>query len=166
MRFTLVVQDIAQLKRHYKESAQTITGNCHTWIYLLTADIETARLISAKTGQYTVETESYSSSVRNVDTSTGNQIGTTGRALLLPDEVLRWPQDMSLVLQSRQFPLRLPLPDLTKWLADKELVKGLDEADRDINTPDLWVPHVQLDGGGTVAHAKRDVPEHDILNQI
>jgi type IV secretion system protein VirD4 len=166
MRFTLVVQDIAQLKRHYKEAAQTITGNCHTWIYLLTADIETARLISAKTGQYTVETESYSSSVRNIDTSTGSQYGTTGRALLLPDEVLRWPQDMSLVLQSRQFPMRLPLPDLSKWAADQELVAGADERERNIQTPDLWVPHVDLEGSGAKEQAKKDVPEHDILNQI
>ena len=44
MRFTLAVQDIAQLKKLYDKNAQTITGNCHNWIYLKTADIETAKL--------------------------------------------------------------------------------------------------------------------------
>jgi len=166
MRFTLVVQDVAQLKRHYKEAAQTITGNCHTWIYLLTADIDTARLISAKTGQYTVETESYSSSVRSVDVSTGNQYGTTGRALLLPDEVLRWPQDLSLVLQSRQFPMRLPLPDLTKWPADQELVPGCAGVEREIQAPDLWVPVVRTEKNNNEMNMKKDAPEQDVLHQL
>ncbi|MCD5401616.1 type IV secretory system conjugative DNA transfer family protein, partial [candidate division NPL-UPA2 bacterium] len=144
MRFVLVVQDIAQLKRHYRESAQTITGNCHTWMYLLTTDIETAKLISAKAGQYTVETESYSSSLRARDSSTGSSTGTIGRSLLLPDEVLRWPQDMSLVLQAREFPLKLPLPDLSCWRADRELVAGSAEEEREIDgLSSVWVPEVK-----------------------
>ena len=65
MRFTLAIQDIAQLKKLYDKNAQTITGNCHNWIYLKTADIETAKLISEKTGKYTVETENSSSSVQS-----------------------------------------------------------------------------------------------------
>lgn len=166
MRFTLVVQDIAQLKRHYKDSAQTITGNCHTWIYLLTADVETARLISAKTGQYTVETKSYSSSVRSTDTSTGSQYGTTGRGLLLPDEVLRWPKDRSLVIQSRQFPMKLPLPDLRKWPADKELTKGPPDAERVIKSPNVWVPEVSRQDKDKASEMKREVPEQDILYKI
>lgn len=143
IRFALVVQDVAQLKRHYRESVQTITGNCHTWIYLVTADVETAKLISAKTGQYTVETDSYSSSIRNKDASSGVNYSTTGRALLLADEVMRWPQDMSLILQSRNFPMRLPLPDLSKWPADKELTAGTLEPERTIEMPEIWVPEVE-----------------------
>ena len=144
MRFTLVIQDVTQLQRHYKESQQTITGNCHTWIYLLTADMETAQLVAAKTGQYTVETESYSSSVQTRGESYGSNQGTTGRALLLPDEVLRWPQDMSLVLQARQFPMKLPLPDLSRWRADKELESGEPEEERKIpNQVPVWIPGVK-----------------------
>ncbi len=144
IRFCLVTQDIAQLKKHYRESAQTITGNCHTWIYLLTSDVETAKLISAKTGQYTVETDSYSSQIRNVDASTGVNYSTTGRSLLLADEVMRWPNDMSLVLQARNFPVKLRLPDLSKWPADTELVCGEPELENDIKMPELWLPTVDL----------------------
>lgn len=164
----LVTQDIAQLKRHYRESAQTITGNCHTWIYLLTADVETARLISAKTGQYTVETDSYSSQVRTDAATTGVNYSTTGRALLLPDEVMRWPQDMSLVLQARNFPMKLPLPDLSKWPADRELVPGAPEQDRDIELPEVWVPEVKQ-GGEEIEEKMRDEktePEADIMDLI
>jgi type IV secretion system protein VirD4 len=168
IRFVLVTQDIAQLKRHYRESAQTITGNCHTWIYLLTADVETARLISAKTGQYTVETDSYSSQVRTDAATTGVNYSTTGRALLLPDEVMRWPQDMSLVLQARNFPMKLPLPDLSKWPADRELVPGAPEQDRDIELPEVWVPEVKQ-GGEEIEEKMRDEktePEADIMDLI
>lgn len=162
MRFALVTQDIAQLKRHYRESTQTITGNCHTWIYLVTADVETAKLVSAKSGQYTVETDSYSSSVRDRDSSTGVNFSTTGRALLLPDEVMRWPQDMSLVLQARQFPMKLPLPDLSQWPADIELVPGEPEQEGKILLPEVWVPELAVE-----ATAHRDVePEQEIKSNM
>jgi len=169
IRFALVTQDIAQLKRHYNETAQTITGNCHTWIYLVTADVETAKLISAKTGQYTVEKDSYSSSVRDKDSSMGVNYSTTGRALLLLDEVMRWPQDMSLVLQARRFPAKLPLPDLSKWPADKELIAGDPEPERIIEMPEIWVPEVLKERGEKEKNVlEREVlePEEDIMNQI
>lgn len=144
MRFLLAVQDLAQVKKHYKENAQTITGNCHTWIYLATADVETAKVISAKTGQYTVQTESYSSSLRTHDYSSSTSQGLTGRALLLPDEVLRWPLDQALVLQIRQFPARLPLPDLSSWPADKELqpMSAEEKPKGGVVFPSVWVPEV------------------------
>ena len=55
---------------------------------------------------------------------------------------MRWPQDMSLVLQARSFPMKLPLPDLTKWPADKELLSGKPEAERTIQLPEIWVPEI------------------------
>lgn len=154
IRFVLVAQDIAQLKRHYRESAQTITGNCATWIYLSTADVETAKLISAKSGQYTIETNSYSSSVRSRDASSGINYSTTGRALLLPDEVLRWPEGMSLLLQARRFPARLPLPDLSRWPADKELITGEEEPRKAIPEPEVWTPNISIGGGVKTAADK------------
>lgn len=120
MRFTLAVQDIAQLKKLYDKNSQTITGNCHNWIYLKTADVETAKLISEKTGKYTVETENSSSSVQSKGHSLSHGVGLTGRALLLPDEVLRWSIEESLVLPISYFPARYPLPDLSIWSANME----------------------------------------------
>lgn len=121
MNFTLSIQDITQLKKLYDKNAQTITGNCHNWIYLLTADQDTAELISKKTGKYTVETESSNSSIQSKGHSFGAGLSMTGRALLMPDEILRWPGDEALLIRTRQFPARYPLPDLSIWNANKEI---------------------------------------------
>lgn len=133
IRFTLVLQDIAQLKKLYDKNSQTITGNCHTWIYLKTADIETAKLISEKTGKYTVETENSSSSLQPKSHSLSHGVSTTGRPLLMTDEVLRWNIDESLVLPISHFPVRYPLPDLSFWKANNDygFVKPSGDVDTD-----------------------------------
>lgn len=143
MRFLLAVQDLAQIKARYKEASQTITANCATWVYLSTADPETAKVISAKTGQYTVATESYSSQVRYAEHSQGTTEALTGRPLLLPDEVSRWPKGEALILQIGQNPARLPLVDLSSWPVAGELKPSPDidqdkEGVREI--PPVWVP--------------------------
>lgn len=122
IRFTLAIQDIAQLKKLYDKNSQTITGNCHNWIYLKTADVETAKLISEKTGKYTVETESTGSSVQSSHSSHSfsHNVNLAGRPLLLPDEVLRWNTGESLVLPMSYFPARYPLPDLSEYTANAE----------------------------------------------
>jgi len=145
MRFLLAVQDLSQIKAKYKELSQTITGNCATWVYILTTDLDTARVISGKTGQYTVRTESYSSQVRHTDYSHSTTEGLTGRPLLLPDEVLRWPADRALILQARCNPAQLPLPDLSKWPAAKDLTPSISSEENEkevVTAPPVWVPGV------------------------
>lgn len=145
MRFLLAVQDISQIKAKYRELSQTITGNCATWVYILTTDLETAKIISGKTGQYTVKTESYSSQVKNTDFSHGTTEGLTGRPLLLPDEVLRWPKDKSLILQARYNPAYLPLPDLSEWPANEDLIPSIvsDAIKKEVRAVPVWVPNIQ-----------------------
>ena len=121
IHFTIAVQDVAQLKELYKQKQQTITGNCQNWIYLSTSDVETAELISKRTGQYTVETDSANSSIQSKGHSFGSGVSLTGRALLMPDEVARWTGEESLVLRAKQFPAKYPLPDLSQWKANKDL---------------------------------------------
>lgn len=120
IRLLLAVQDLAQIKKHYGDSAQTIKGNCNTWMYLLTSDLDTAKEISGKMGEYTTqgETNSMPKVYWTSSTTPGHATNTTnlvGRALLKPDELLRWPEFQSLVLQARHAPARLPLPDLSGW---------------------------------------------------
>ncbi len=121
IRLLLAVQDLAQLKRHYSDASQTIKGNCNTWIYLLTADLDTAKEISGKCGEYTTTGETYSMpKVYWTSTSTTpghatNSTNLVGRSLVKPDELLRWPEFQSLVLQARYAPAKLPLPDLSAW---------------------------------------------------
>ncbi len=136
MRFTLAVQDIAQLKKLYKNNQQTITGNCHIWIYLKTKDIETSKLISEMTGKYTVATENSSSTVQSKGHSSTFGEGLTGRPLLTDDEVRRWDIEESLVFPMSYFPARYPLPDLSFWRANAEygfVTTGDIDKDKEIN---------------------------------
>lgn len=135
IRFNLGVQDISQIKKLYKDKHQTITGNCHNWIYLKTADVQTAKLISEKTGKYTVETENSSSSTQSKGHSLSHGVGLTGRPLLLPDEILRWNLNESLVLPISNFPARYPLPDLSYWNANSDFgFANTGDVDQDIET--------------------------------
>lgn len=115
IRWVMAVQSTAQLSAVYGDKvAEIVMGNCDTWLYLRAADLETARAISAKAGTYTVKTSSVSR--RALGPLQGTE-SATGRPLLTPDEVLRWPGGQSLVLQAGQFPARLPLGDLSAWKA-------------------------------------------------
>ncbi|WP_019123867.1 VirD4-like conjugal transfer protein, CD1115 family, partial [Brevibacillus massiliensis] len=102
--FDLIVQDLGQIKKKYKDEESTIIGNCQTWIYLLTRDFDTAKKLSDMTGKYTVATQSQSANVQTKSISSGFSSGLTSRPLLMPDEILRFPEDQALVLQARQFP--------------------------------------------------------------
>lgn len=142
MKFLLAVQGLDQLKKHYGSQANTISGNCATWIYLSTADADTQKLLSFKSGQYTVRTESYSSHTRANDYSHGMSDALTGRALLTPDEVARWPKGRSLLFKTGQFPAWLPLPDLSEWPAAEDMVKEAGNHEEEVmsEVPQFWVP--------------------------
>lgn len=128
IRWSLIVQDLQQLNKRYGQNAATITGNCHTWIYLLTTDEKTAEAISKRTGKYTIETESRSSSIQDRGSSRTTSAGMTGRPLLTADEILRWPKENALVFQARLHPAHLELPDFTKWdYLMEEFIKLKDE---------------------------------------
>lgn len=120
IRFTVALQDIQQLKKLYEKSYHTITGNCHNWIFIKTADIETAKLVSAKTGKYTVATESSGSSIQSRNHSISQNTGLTGRPLLTEDEILRWNSTLSLVIPVGLFPTSFPMPDLSEYPANKD----------------------------------------------
>lgn len=120
IRFTIAVQDIAQIKTLYKESAQTIQGNCANWIFLKTADVDTAELISKKMGKYTVETDNLSTTIQSKGHSSSHGMSITGRDLLQAAEIIRWNTDKSLFVPTGTFPARFPLPDLSFWQANSD----------------------------------------------
>ena len=152
IRFMLAVQGLAQIKAIYDKQEETIVGNCATWIYLSTADVETAKILSTKTGQHTVKTESWSTQTAASNNGGSGSIseGVTGRALLMPDEIMRWERGNSLLLQTGQNPARLPLIDFTEWPIDEKF-EMVDVAERGgINKTkpiDTWdLPVLNADG--------------------
>lgn len=118
IRFNLFLQSLTQLDEKYgREAAQTILGNCETWIYLQADDPNTLDAISKKLGNYTVGTVSQSSSYNTANMGSGNSsqsTNLTSRALLTPDEVRLISRPYSLVT-SRNHPAMLRAPDLSKW---------------------------------------------------
>lgn len=116
IRFSLFVQALAQLDETYnKEVAQTIKSNCETWIYLQADDLGTLEEISKKLGNYTVSTYSLSSSHGKYTTpSSSHSTNLTHRALLTIDEVKLINRPYALVL-SRNHPVMMKIPDLSKW---------------------------------------------------
>jgi type IV secretion system protein VirD4 len=117
-RFNLFVQSISQIEHKYgREQAQTITDNCHCWIYLKTSNVETATQISKKLGQYTASSYSRSSSYNSSGTSSGNSsnsMNLISRSLLTEDEILRIERPYAIVMLAGHFPAIMTLPDLSE----------------------------------------------------
>lgn len=145
MRFTLAVQGLDQLDKTYKGDSKTIRGNCATWVYLSTSDPDTAKIISNRTGPYTQQVDSVSSQLRKTEYSHGLSMGLSGRPLIMPDEIMRWPVGKALVLKARQYPTKLPLADISMWP-----IKHLNfnwggvelEQQNKVVKPPVWVPEV------------------------
>ncbi|NFL43542.1 conjugal transfer protein TraG [Clostridium botulinum] len=184
IRFCIALQDVTQLKKLYDKNAQTITGNCHNWIYIKTADPETAKIISEKTGKYTVETDNLSHTAQSKGHSSTHGISITGRPLLMMDEVLRWNPDLSLILPINHFPVRYELPDLSRWSAnkdfgfvatgdidtDKELNRQIiekrwaDMETREIQEISIWLPEILTDEDMEEGEVAKTIPieEHSL----
>jgi type IV secretion system protein VirD4 len=133
-RFNLFVQSISQIEHKYgREQAQTITDNCHCWIYLKTANVETASQIAKKLGQYTTSSYSRSSSYSASGTSggsTSNSMNLIARPLLTEDEILRIERPYALVMLTGQYPAIMRLPDLSAWHFNTALGMGDPEHNR------------------------------------
>jgi type IV secretion system protein VirD4 len=111
IRLWFFVQDISQLKLHYKRSWQSFMANTETKCFFGVNDIETAKLVSEMAGTATVEHYSYTNGTsngttygsyytQNSQTQSQNSSDTlthTSRPLLTPDEVMRMPNDMQLI---------------------------------------------------------------------
>lgn len=176
MRFDIVLQDLKQLDKNYgKDAARIIKANCLNWTYLLTAEPDTAKEISEKTGTYTIETSSTSS--HNGQNSSSESLGKSnaGRILLKPDEVSRFPKNLCLVFRARQFPAVLPLPDLSVWeKANRELEEtslkelGWDNDDiRYIDTP-IWIPNISNNtiDSNSKERVMENTEEQDVMDRI
>ena len=125
IRLVLALQDLQQLKRHYRDAYGTIKGNLNLWLYLRTADLDTAKEVSERLGRYTTESMSVSAPHVTIFTSAptvgpaSEAHALQARELLTAEEVLRWPPDAGraevILMQSGRLPARLPVPDLSAW---------------------------------------------------
>lgn len=118
IKFIMAVQAIEQIREKYGDfQSKIILANTLNKIYLITADLETAKYVSEILGQYTVENESESNSLQKQSVSLGSGRNLIGRALLTPDELMRW-KNKSVVIRARMFPSIFDIPDLSKYRAN------------------------------------------------
>lgn len=160
IRWIIAIQGIGQLYSVYeKDIAKTITSNCHDWIYLLTTDPEQSEMLSKKTGSYTVQTKTVSSSTSLQGTKVNNNINYSSSAnvsrrnLLTADEIERLQPPYVLIFKGRELPSVFELPDLSQLKANKyygmgnpehniKLTKEREEKRkiRQISKVDIWLP--------------------------
>lgn len=141
---TLTLQAFSQLESVYGQSAaRTMINSCNTLVYLSSNEVETARIVSDKAGQTTIETTSRGQSWQSGSRQWSENANFTGRALLTPDEVLRWRSDHALVLQAGELPAKLPLRFWKDWPQAQQartLPPPLKVAERANVLPPIWTP--------------------------
>lgn len=117
IRYYLVIQDFGQLNEKYKESAGIIKSNCTNWIYLLTADNETAREISNRLGKYTISSSRVSTSGRldQLDYNISNDKSLMGRELMMPDELMRFKFGEAIFMGTRMYPIKAKIVPISEY---------------------------------------------------
>lgn len=83
---SIILQNLAQLKALFKDSWESIVGNCDEFLYLGGNEQSTHKAVSELLGKETIDMNTYGlSKGRNGSYSTNYQL--SGRELLTPDEV-------------------------------------------------------------------------------
>lgn len=91
--YTLIVQDLGQLRQHYGESSKTILSNCGWKWFSNIRDYDTAKYISDALGDKTIATTTTSESSNGTSTTHGEM----GRKLYTPDEIMKEGRDAAIV---------------------------------------------------------------------
>ena len=100
----IVIQNMAQLKKLFKDSWENVTGNCDTLLYLGGNEASTHEYISKLLGKATIDTRTRGvTKGRSGSSSTNYQIA--GRELLMPDEVRMLDNRKALVFIRGERPL-------------------------------------------------------------
>ena len=126
---SVIFQNIAQLKNRYpNDEYLEILGNCDTQIALGCTDEVTARFISNRTGEVTIDVNSQSKqlhAMRMTDyTPEYRETNSVGRRkLMTADEVLRMPLDEALIILRGQNVFKVKKFDYTRHPESRKLKK-------------------------------------------
>ena len=82
----IIIQNLAQIKALFKDTWETITGNCDTLVYLGGNEKSTHQYISELLGKSTIDKRS-NGETRGVHGSASRNYDVLGRELMTPDEV-------------------------------------------------------------------------------
>lgn len=128
LRVAVIFQNIAQLQNRYPMGLwEEIVGNCDTQLFLGCTDQMTAKFISDRTGEMTIEVVSQGVQKKSIaltqsipDYRENKSIGK--RVVLTPDEVLRLPNNNALVIIRGQKVLKVEKFDYSKHPAQDKFI--------------------------------------------
>ena len=83
---SVIIQNMAQIKELYKDSWETIPGNCDTILYLGGNESSTHKYVSGMLGKATIDTKTHGQT-KGKSGSYSTNFQMSGRELLTPDEV-------------------------------------------------------------------------------
>ena len=120
---SIILQNLAQIKALYKDSWESIVGNCDETYYLGGNEQSTHKYISELLGKETLDTNTFGkSSGRNGNYSTNYQ--QTGRELLTADEVRVLDNNYGLLFIKGERPIKDKKYDLLKHPRIKQTMDG------------------------------------------
>lgn len=120
---SIIIQNLAQIKGLYKDSWESIVGNCDTLYYLGGNEQNTHKFMSEYLGKETLDTNTYGkSSGRSGNYSTNYQ--QAGRELLTPDEVRLLDNDYGLLFIRGERPVFDKKYDILKHPRINETTDG------------------------------------------
>lgn len=120
---SIIIQNLAQIKALFKDSWESIVGNCDELYYLGGNEQSTHKFISEYLGKETLDTNTYGkSSGRSGNYSTNYQ--QTGRELLTADEVRLLDNNYGLLFIKGERPIKDKKYDLLKHPRIKQTLDG------------------------------------------
>ena len=120
---SIIIQNLAQIKGLYKDSWESIVGNCDTLYYLGGNEQSTHKFMSEYLGKETLDTNTYGKSRgRSGNYSTNYQ--QAGRELLTPDEVRLLDNDYGLLFIRGERPVFDKKYDILKHPRINETTDG------------------------------------------
>lgn len=130
LNISIIFQNLAQMQNRYPNDIwQEILGGCDTQLFLGCTDPLTAKYISDRTGEITIEVASTQRqlSAWQIDHHTSQyreSVGLGRRKLMTMDEVLRMPLEKELLILRGQKVLMLDKYDYTLHPESKKLIKS------------------------------------------
>ena len=106
--FSVILQNLDKLEAVYKETHETIMGNCDTHVFLGSNSQKTVEYFSKALGEKTIERDSISINKDRDDWKQGKSVSDQimARALLTPDELRRLDNDTCIIYEKGLKPIK------------------------------------------------------------
>lgn len=101
---SIIIQNIALLKKNYKETWEALPGTCDNILYLGGNEHSTHEYISKMLGKSTIDTRT-SGETRGKSGSSSRNFQNAGRELMTPDEVRKLDNDLAIYFMRGEAPI-------------------------------------------------------------